>query len=210
MGKDIVKRHEIAQNPQVPSLLAKQCDIEFIFTNLGTKAWKSSRILIQRRADVFAYNPDRTVAYAGFKLTTATARKITDIYLRIYTWKSVFVRVLDNEEATLESLRGWFHCLLLAFASGTPETYCAIEDYDPAVHTDFQMWMAHLLNPEQFSGDNIFIPCKCVRWAPDITHPGGYRQAYLNAAMECGCYKCPLFDMSRFGQRYSKKIEHKK
>ena len=209
MGKDITKRYEITTADGAVAEHAPQCDIEFIFTNLSSKSWKDNRLLIQRRADVFAYNPDRTVAYAGFKLTPATARKITDIYVRIYTWKSVFVRVLDNEEATIESLKGWFHCLLLAFASGTPETYCAIEDYDPAIHTDFQMWMAHLMDPERFSGDNIVIPCKCVRWNPDITHPGGYRQAYLNAAMACGCYKCPLFDMSKFGRKPSKKIEKK-
>ena len=209
MGKEIVTRYEIAENPQIPPTLSGQCDIEFIFTNLTSKAWKDNRLLIQRRADMFAYNPNKTAAYAGFKLTPATARKLTDIYMRIYTWKSVFVRVLDNEEVTIESLRGWFHCLLLAFASGTPETYCTIDDYDPAIHTDYQMWMAHLMDPERFGGDNIVIPCKCVRWNPDITHPSGYRQAYLNAAMACGCYKCPLFDMSKFVPKPSKKIEKK-
>ena len=62
MGKDITKRYEITTADGAVAEHAPQCDIEFIFTNLASKSWKDNRLLIQRRADVFAYNPDRTVA----------------------------------------------------------------------------------------------------------------------------------------------------
>lgn len=209
MGKDIVKRYEIVGKDGAIADPATQCDIEFLFTNLSSKAWKTNRLLIQRRADAFIYSPDRRIAYAGFNLTTATARKILDVYLRICTWKTVLVQMRGSDIGIIENGYGWLHCLLLAFASGKPEEYCAIEDYDPAIHARSEMWIAHVMNPETFRSDSITIPCKCVRWNPDLTNPSKYKQDYYNAAVACGCDRCPLFDMGKFHGNIEKKLENK-
>lgn len=198
MGKDIVTRYEMAGNPQDTPILSGQCDIEFVFTNINTKLWRDNRPLIQRRADVFVYSVDKTKAYAGFQLNPKTASKVLGVYLRIYNWKTVYVHIKGTDVEILEETKGWMHCLLLAFESGHPETYCTLEDYDPAIHTDEAMWFAHLMNPEYYRSDNMTLPCRNVRWTPDIAHPALYRQAYQDAATKCGCTKCPLFDMRRF------------
>lgn len=196
----------------------KRCDIQFTFTNLSSKAWKDNRATIQRRADVFAYNPEHTEAYAGFNLTTATARKIMGVYLRIYTWKTVSVRILGTEIELIEEANGWLHCLLLAFESGHPETYCVDNDYDPLLHANPALWVAHQMHPEdpRFDTTSITLPCKNTRWVPDVTHPEAYREDYLQAAQKTRCDRCPLFDMGKFcthlpPDMYSKSaIEHKK
>ena len=190
MDNNVVTQNEIT--------IADSCDIEFVFTNLNTKLWRDNRLLIQRRADVFAYSPDKTRAYAGFHLNPKTASKVQGVYLRICNWKTVYVHIKGTDVDILEETKGWMYCLLLAFESGHPETYCTVDDYDPAIHTDEAMWMAHIMNPEQFRSDNITLPCRNVRWNPDIAHPARYRQDYQDAATRCGCTKCPLFDMRRF------------
>lgn len=207
--KGIVKRNEIVTTEQVPEQVSGQCDIEFVFTNTSSKAWKTNRLLIQRRADAFAYSPDKTVAYAGFKLNPKTAIKILGVYLRIYNWKSLFIKVRGTDVELPEEANKWMHCLLLAFASGTPETYCAIEDYDPALHTDQDMWLAHVLSPETFRDDNITIPCRNVQWRPDLRYPAKYKESYMRAARASGCDRCPLFNAGRFCGNLTKKITKK-
>ena len=92
-----IKKQNIPETQQEPDLFvdADRCDIQFVFTNLTSPAWKRLRIILQRRATVFMYNPDKTAAYVGFILTPDNARKISDLYLRIYRWKSVFVKMAD-------------------------------------------------------------------------------------------------------------------
>lgn len=216
--KDIVKRPEIQKQSTEIDAIVKKCDIQFTFTNLSSKAWKDNRAIIQRRADVFAYSPNKTEAYAGFNLTTATASKIMGVYLRIYTWKTVSVHVLGTDAGLMEEINGWMHCLLLAFESGHPETYCVDNDYDPLLHANPALWVAHQIHPEdpKFETTSITLPCKNTRWVPDVTHPETYRQEYMQAAQKTGCNKCPLFSMGKFcthlpPDMYSKPaINHKK
>lgn len=61
----IVRRNPVAL-ADFAEVVPQQCHIAFVFTKLNLVAWRDIRALVQRRATVFAYNPDKTAVYAGF------------------------------------------------------------------------------------------------------------------------------------------------
>ena len=48
--------------------------------------------------------------------------------------------------------------------------------------------------------DRLTLPCKNVRWRPDTTRPGDYKNQYAKACRTQGCDCCPFFNINRFRQ----------
>lgn len=183
------------------SLEMQQCDIEFVFTRLTTKTWRETRLILQRRADVFMYSPDKTTAYAGFKITPENAKKVADIYLRIYRWKSAFVRIKNTDVETLDDINNWAYCWIMAHTATDKDKYCNIRNWDPWLHTNQTDWMDYLNRPATCLETRMRLPCKCVHFQPDLDKPGQMFEQYMDAARERGCDKCPLFKASQFKMR---------
>lgn len=199
---------EIVKNPQIISAEStaisaylQECDIEFVFTRLKRQEWRENRLIIQRRADVFAYNPDKTAAYAGFKLTPENAKKVADLYLRIYRWKSAFVRIKNTDVETLDDINKWAYCWILSHAATDKHKYCTIRNWDPQTYTGIADWREYINRPMGQIETRMTLPCKCVWFKPDLSKPGTLREQYLDDARTQGCDKCPLFNMNRFAMR---------
>ena len=195
-----IKKQNIPETQQEPDLFvdADRCDIQFVFTNLTSPAWKRLRIILQRRATVFMYNPDKTAAYVGFILTPDNARKISDLYLRIYRWKSVFVKIKGTDAETMEDMQPWAYCWLLAHANPNPDEYCHIRDYDPQLYTGITGWYDYLASEHTWVETRLTLPCRNVDFRPDTKRPDRYREQYARAAHTSGCDKCPLFNIKGF------------
>lgn len=173
-------------------------DIEFVFTKLNTKAWQRIRVLLQRRATIFAYNVDKSAAYAGFKITPENAHKVADVYIRIYNWKTIFVHVPGTDVETPKDFESWGHCWIMAHATKDKTNYCQLRDYDPELHAGIVGYREYLLTAPHVTETNLTLPCKCVRWKPNTKQPNTYKQQYLDAANVYGCTKCPFFNISGF------------
>ena len=193
-----VKKNEII-GLNIPTGVADKCDVEFVFTRLNIQSWHEIRMLVNRRATVFTYNPTRTAAYAAFKITPYNWQKVRDLCLRVYDWKTVFVRVHGSEAETMTEVSPWLICWISAHED--PKKHCAVRDYNPAYYTVPLLGLEHMLFPSRFKDSRITIPCRLVQWNPDITHPETYRQEYEKAAKMSGCDRCPFFNMQNFRTR---------
>ena len=199
---------EIVKNPQIIkaestalSTGLQQCDIEFVFTRLKTQTWRENRLILQRRATVFAYNPDKTAAYAGFKLTPDNAKKVADLYYRIYRQQGVFVKIKGIAVENIDELYKWAHCWILSHAATDKHKYCTIRNWDPQTYTGIADWREYINRPMGQIETRLNLPCKCVWFKPDLSKPGTLREQYLDDARTQGCNKCPLFNMNRFAMR---------
>lgn len=189
---------EVAPLPNIakqhPEEYLLQCDIGFIFTNLTHNGWHINKLLLRRRADFFAYTPDKKSACVGFYVTKKNADKVRDIFCRIQNWKSVVVTVRGHKGITPQDYKGWLPCWLTAMYWDDP-LHCRVDEYNPLPHAGPQPWDAKI---KQY---RLTLPCKNVRWRPDIKHPETFELQYMQAAHKSGCDKCPLFTRCGFTAR---------
>lgn len=176
------------------------CDLQLVFTNLSARSWHSMRLILQHRADVFMYNPDKTSAFAGFIITPDNMRKVLDVYLRVYNWKSVFIKIKgSNIETTTEGTK-WIHCWIMAHVYANPDDHCHNKNFDPQLYTGITGWYDYINEPHTWIEDRLDLPCKNISWKPDTRHPGTYKKQYMEACQCSGCNKCPFFNINKFRQ----------
>ena len=196
--KPPVKRNEII-GLNTPAKIVKKCDLELVFTQLGTQAWRRVRLLIQKRASIFGYNNDKTIAYAGFKITPENMKKVLDIYVRVYQWKTVFVRVKGSEIDTALEGKEWVHCWIMAHAAKNKTKYCMRNNIDPRLYTGITNWKDYVYRPELGRIETrITVPCKTVIVLLDPDHPENFESNYMDIAKVLGCDKCPFFNPKGF------------
>lgn len=191
MTVPVIKSASETQKPE-------QIDLELLFTNLRIRSWQTLRLLLQRRANVFAYSPDKESAVAGFIITPDNMRKVLDIYLRVYNWKSVIVKIKGSTIDTATEGNKWIHCWIQAHAN--TDEWCLNKDFDPQLYTGITGWYDYLNKPHTWIEDRLTLPCKNVRWRPDTTRPGDYKSQYAKACRTQGCDRCPFFNINRFRQ----------
>lgn len=194
----VVKRNSVVLSG-FGEIVPQQFHIAFVFTKLHLVAWRDIRPLIQRRAAFFAYNPDKTAAYAGFVVTPDNCRKVSEICSKVYSMKGVFVHVAGTDTETMHDVSPWIHCWLESFAFQNKGVYCSVCDYDPELYTGVTGYRDYLDKPVSESEWRITLPCKCA-W-PDrlrTDHPETFVQQCLDTAKAKGCDRCPLFDIARF------------
>lgn len=192
MTTDIAPLPNIAE--QRPEEYLVQCDVGFIFTNLAHNGWHMIKLLLRRRADFFAYTPDKKSAYVGFYVTQKNADKVRDIFLRVQNWKSVIVTVRGQKDIAPQDYKSWLPCWLTAMYWKDP-MHCRVNEYNPLSHAGPQHW-DH--DPKQY---RLTLPCKRVRWRPDMDHPETFEEQYRSAAEKTGCAKCPLYKRTGYYQR---------
>ena len=188
----------VIKYPLPQTLDASQCDIQFVFTNLTSKAWERLRLVLQRRADVFMYNTERTAAYAGFIITQDNARKIADLYLRIYRWKSVFVKIKDVDTEIMEDIAPWAYCWIMAHTYPVPDQQCLRKDFDPQLYTGITSWWDYIMEEHTWIEERLTLPCKNVDFRPDTKHPGTYKEQFAQCSRTKGCDRCPFYNINRF------------
>lgn len=189
----------VRQKQDFGELTKNDCDIGFVFTRLDIASWDHLKPLIQRRATIFAYNPDKTAAFAGFVITAANCRKVSEICSKVYSMKGVFVHIPGTDIETMNDVSAWIHCWLESFAFQNKDIYCSVYDYDPELYTGLTRYRDYLDNPVSESEWRLTLPCKCSRPEKLRTdHPETFMQQCLDTARAKGCDRCPLFNISRF------------
>lgn len=201
MGKDIVKRYEIVSKDGAIADPATQCDIEFLFTNLSSKAWKTNKALIQRNASIFAYTSDKNTARAAFCITPSNARKVDDIYCRVHNWKSVEIFIPQCGTFSAGECNKWLRCWILSHSTKNKAEYCQIHNWDPQLYTGITNWVDYVYQPHNWIEIRLNLPCKAVRFRPNTNQPKKYLEQYIAAVHESGCDKCPLFNIGCFSAR---------
>lgn len=184
-----------AMNDIVPN----QCHIAFVFTKLHLVAWRDIRPLIQRRATFFAYNPDKTAAYAGFVVTASNWRKVAEIAFRVFRMRGVFVNIPGTDIETMNDVSPWIHCWLESFAFHNKDEYCSVLDYNPELYGTITQYRDYLSDEVSDTEWRLTLPCRNSQPRQmSSDRPERFRQLCLDSARAAGCDRCPLFDIARF------------
>lgn len=184
-----------AMNDIVPN----QCHIAFVFTKLHLVAWRDIRPLIQRRATFFAYNPDKTAAYAGFVITATNWRKVAEIAFRVFRMRGVFVNIPGTDIETMNDVSPWIHCWLESFAFQNKDEYCCVNDYNPEIYGSITQYRDYLADEVSDTEWRLTLPCRNAQPRQmSSDRPERFRQLCLDSARAVGCDRCPLFNIGRF------------
>lgn len=193
----LVRRNSVAVS-DFAEVVPQQCHIAFVFTKLNLVAWRDIRPLVQRRATVFAYNPDKTAVYAGFVITAENWRKVAEIAFRVFRMRGVFVNIPGTDIETMNDVSPWIHCWLESFAFQNKDEYCSVPEYNPELYGSITQYRDYL-NDVSESEFRLTLPCKNA-WPKNMSsnRPEQFQQLCLDAARAEGCDRCPLFNLSRF------------
>lgn len=194
----IVRRNPVAL-ADFAEVVPQQCHIAFVFTKLNLVAWRDIRALVQRRATVFAYNPDKTAVYAGFVVTATNWRKVAEIAFRVFRMRGVFVNIPGTDIETMNDVSPWIHCWLESFAFQNKDEYCCVYDYNPEVYGSMTQYRDYLADEVSDAEWRLTLPCRNAQPRHlSSDRPERFRQLCIDSARAEGCDRCPLFDIARF------------
>ena len=195
----VVRNNSVVTVPDFSEIITQKCHVALVFTKLNLVAWRDIRPLVQRRATVFAYNADKSAAYAGFMVTSANCNKVAELIRRSHRMRGVYISIPGTDAETLDDVAGWIYCWLDSFAYQTKDAYCSVENYDPDLYSGITGYRDYLDKPVSEAEFRLTLPCKCAR--PDnmsSQHPERFKQQCLEVARAKGCDRCPLFNIDRF------------